>query len=242
MDGWGQLTETAEAGGAAKLCTQLIVLGAAAKQSFFHQEREAPWTQGPYCITQGYHRVGQVPGRRVLRLLIWPEGTMSKPWGGCASSLSSLSLFFVSHRVTALKTISLEFMAWREGCGEWEEGYDHIRSSSDCPQKTRATSRDVSREAGNLAWVTKQRETAPSQSLAWHWGGYAGHLVARAKAKGNLGAIWFRWYLNSLVVFPSFFNLSLNLAIRSSWSQPQSAPGLVFTDSIELLHLCLQRI
>ena len=42
MDGWGQLTETAEAGGAAKLCTQLIVLGAAAKQSFFHQEREAP--------------------------------------------------------------------------------------------------------------------------------------------------------------------------------------------------------
>ena len=35
MDGWGQLTETAEAGEVAKLCTQLIVLGAAAKQSFF---------------------------------------------------------------------------------------------------------------------------------------------------------------------------------------------------------------
>ena len=29
--------------------------------------------------------------------------------------------------------------------------------------------------------------------------------------------------------FP-FFNLSLNLAIRSSWSEPQSAPGLVFAD------------
>ena len=29
------------------------------------------------------------------------------------------------------------------------------------------------------------------------------------------------------VVFPTFFNLSLNLAIRSSWSEPQSAPGLV---------------
>lgn len=39
MDGWGQLTETAEAGEAAKLCTQLIVLGAAAKQTFFHRER-----------------------------------------------------------------------------------------------------------------------------------------------------------------------------------------------------------
>ena len=37
------------------------------------------------------------------------------------------------------------------------------------------------------------------------------------------------------MVFPTFFNLSLNLAIRSSWSEPQSAPGLVFVDCIELL-------
>ena len=33
--------------------------------------------------------------------------------------------------------------------------------------------------------------------------------------------------LSSLVVFLTFFNLSLNFAIRSSWSEPQSAPGLV---------------
>ena len=33
--------------------------------------------------------------------------------------------------------------------------------------------------------------------------------------------------LNGLVVF-HFFNLSLNFAIRSSWSEPQSASGLVF--------------
>ena len=39
------------------------------------------------------------------------------------------------------------------------------------------------------------------------------------------------------MVFPTFFNLSLNLAIRSSSSEPQSAPGLVFADCIELLHL-----
>ena len=39
------------------------------------------------------------------------------------------------------------------------------------------------------------------------------------------------------MVFPTFFNLSLKMAIRSSWSEPQSAPGLVFADSIELLHL-----
>ena len=36
--------------------------------------------------------------------------------------------------------------------------------------------------------------------------------------------------LNGLVVFPTFFNLNLNLAIKSSWSEPQSAPGLVFAD------------
>ena len=36
-----------------------------------------------------------------------------------------------------------------------------------------------------------------------------------------LQGIWFRSYLNGLVVFPTFFNLSLNLAIRSSWSEPQ---------------------
>ena len=36
---------------------------------------------------------------------------------------------------------------------------------------------------------------------------------------------WFNSYLNGLVVFPTFFNLSLNLAIRISWSVPQSASG-----------------
>ena len=30
------------------------------------------------------------------------------------------------------------------------------------------------------------------------------------------------------MVFPTFFSWSLNLAIRSSWSEPQSPPGLVF--------------
>ena len=44
------------------------------------------------------------------------------------------------------------------------------------------------------------------------------------------------------MVFPTFVSLSLNLAIRSSWSEPQSAPGLVFADCTELLHLWLQKI
>ena len=52
----------------------------------------------------------------------------------------------------------------------------------------------------------------------------------------DLGHTWM------VVVFPTFFNLSLKFAIRSSWSELQSAPSLVFADCIELLHLWLQRI
>ena len=47
--------------------------------------------------------------------------------------------------------------------------------------------------------------------------------------------------MNGLVIISTFFNLSLNLAIRSSLSEPQSTPGVVFADCIELLHLWLQR-
>ena len=48
--------------------------------------------------------------------------------------------------------------------------------------------------------------------------------------------------MNGLVVFLTFFNSSLNLSIRSSLPEPQSAPGLIFVDFIELLHLWQQRI
>ena len=34
--------------------------------------------------------------------------------------------------------------------------------------------------------------------------------------------IWFRSYLNGLVAFSTFFNFSVNLVIRSSWSKPVS--------------------
>ena len=42
------------------------------------------------------------------------------------------------------------------------------------------------------------------------------------------------------MVFPTFFNLSLNFGIRSSGSESQSAPGFVFAGCIELLHLHLK--
>ena len=45
-----------------------------------------------------------------------------------------------------------------------------------------------------------------------------------------------------LPLFPTFFNLSLNLPIKNSRSEPQSAPDLVFADCVELLNLWLQRI
>ena len=41
---------------------------------------------------------------------------------------------------------------------------------------------------------------------------------------------------------PTYFNLTLNLAIRSSWSEPQSAPSFVSAACIQHFHLCLQRI
>ena len=53
----------------------------------------------------------------------------------------------------------------------------------------------------------------------------------------DLGHAWI-----GRVVFPTFFNLNLNLAVRISWSEPHSAPSLVFADCIKLLHLRLQRI
>ena len=48
--------------------------------------------------------------------------------------------------------------------------------------------------------------------------------------------------LSGLVVFSTFFNLSLNLGISNWRFEPQSAPGLAFAHCIELLHLRLQKI
>ena len=87
----------------------------------------------------------------------------------------------------------------------------------------------------------------------WLWGlkhytNHPGSLQSTVGSdSGDMGWGWdsaflsCTYVLNGLVVFPTFFNLSLNLVIRSSWSEPQSAPGLVFVDCIELLHLWLQR-
>ena len=53
----------------------------------------------------------------------------------------------------------------------------------------------------------------------------------------DLGHTWMVYWFSLL---SSIF--SLNFAIRSSWSEPQSTPSLDFADSIEVFHLWLQRI
>ena len=85
--------------------------------------------------------------------------------------------------------------------------------------------------------------TSPTQ---WIW------ILVNSRSwwwTGSPGVLWFiesqesdtteqlNWpELNGLVVFTTFSNLGLNFAIRSSWSEPQSAPGLIFADWVELLH------
>ena len=93
-----------------------------------------------------------------------------------------------------------------------------------------------------------EKEMATHSSiLAWRIPGTAepGGLLSMGSHRvrhdwSNLAAA--AAYMKGLVVFHTFFNLSLNLAIRSSWSEPLSAPSLVFADCIELLHLWLQII
>ena len=107
-------------------------------------------------------------------------------------------------------------------------------------------------------WGQEEKGTTEDEMAGWyHWlyGRESEWTLGVGDGQGGLACCdsWGRkesdtterliWSdLNGLVVFPTFFNLCLNLAIRSSWSEPQSAPSLVFADCIELLHLWLQKI
>ena len=80
-------------------------------------------------------------------------------------------------------------------------------------------------------------------SRSWWWTGKPGMLrsMGSQRVRHNWGTE-LTGKTCMVVVFPTFFNLSLNMAIRSLWPKPQSAPSLVVADCIELLHLWLQRI
>ena len=93
-------------------------------------------------------------------------------------------------------------------------------------------------------WRREEKGTTEDEMLGWHhrldghefgWTLGIGDEQGGLACCGSLGhkeldmTEQLNWTeLNGLVVFPTFFNLSLNLAIRSSCSEPQSAPGLVF--------------
>ena len=49
---------------------------------------------------------------------------------------------------------------------------------------------------------------------------------------------WIEWSST----FPYFLQFKSDFSNRSSWSEPQSSPSLVFADCIELVHLRLQKI
>ena len=105
-------------------------------------------------------------------------------------------------------------------------------------------------------WAQEEKRTTEDEMAGWHHehdGRESQWTLGVGDGQGGLACcdswghkesdmterlIWSD--LNGLVFSPTFFNLSLNLAIRSSWSKPQSAPGLVFADCIELLHLWLK--
>ena len=62
-------------------------------------------------------------------------------------------------------------------------------------------------------------------SGSWWWTGRPG--VLRFMGSQRVGHDWateLNWTeLNGLVIFPTFFNLSLNMVIRTSWSEPVSS-------------------
>ena len=104
-------------------------------------------------------------------------------------------------------------------------------------------------------WKQEEKGTTEDEMVGWHhwlnghgfwWTPGPDGQGGRRAAVHGITKSW-TWLSNwtelkDLVVSPTFFSLSLNFARRSSWSESQSAPGLVFADYIELLHLWLWRI
>ena len=69
------------------------------------------------------------------------------------------------------------------------------------------------------------------KSGSWWWTGRP-HVLGfmGSQRVGHDWATELNWtYLNGLVVFPTVFNLSLNFAIRSSGSEPESASSFLLT-------------
>ena len=85
----------------------------------------------------------------------------------------------------------------------------------------------------SLGWEDPLEESMATHSsiLAWRipWTEELGKLHSTVSKR--VGHDWSHWVhistLSILVVFPTLFNLILSFGVRSSWPEPQSAPGLV---------------
>ena len=92
------------------------------------------------------------------------------------------------------------------------------------------------------------------QKLIFFWNSLAFSMIQQMLAIWSLVPLSFLnpvWISGSLQVtyywslawkILSVTLLACEIAIRSSWPEPRSAPGLVYADCTELLHLWLQRI
>ena len=88
-----------------------------------------------------------------------------------------------------------------------------------------------------LDGITDSMDMSWVISRGWWWTGSPG--VLRFMGSQRVGH---NWVTEMNWTELNWTERSLNLAIRSSWSEPQSASGLVFADCIELLPFLLQRI
>ena len=132
-----------------------------------------------------------------------------------------------------------EMAGWHrqlDGCeSEWTPGIGDGQGSLAC---CNSWSRKESDTTEWLNWTERlkmQVQWFLCSHLTQLFGLCRGDIVLAASTEKYPSAI----LLFSFILRPTILR---NLVIRSSWSEPQSAPGLVFVDCIELLHLWLQRI
>ena len=132
----------------------------------------------------------------------------------------------------------------------WTHGLQHTRPpcpsptpgscSNSCPlsQWCHSTiSSSVVPFSSKMSWWNNNYSWDSSCTMSWtsiyRYSGTLSDLIPwiylSLPLYNHKGFIWFRSYMNGPVVFPTFFSLRLNLA-KSSWSEPQSAPGLIFAN------------
>ena len=105
---------------------------------------------------------------------------------------------------------------------------------------------------GQSIGISASASVLPMSTQDWFPLGWTGWISLKSKGlsrifsnttdQDNQFFSKFLQQISSTKFQQNFFNKFLNLTIRSSWSEQQSALGFVFADCIELLYLWLKRI